>query len=150
MSLQERLVEDLHQAMRQQDELRRSTLRLWRAAIQNEEKAQGKPLDDAATLTVLSRQARQRQESIEAYRNGNRPDLAEREEAELVILRGYLPEPLSHERLVELVGEVIKEIGATDPKEMGKVMSRLMPQVRGRSDGAQVNEMVTELLGSGG
>ena len=146
MSLQERLVEDLHQAMRQQDELRRSTLRLWRAAIQNEEIAQGKPLDDAATLTVLSRQARQRQESIEAYRNGNRPDLAEREEAELAILQEYLPEPLSHERLVELVGEVIKEVGATSPKEMGKVMSRLMPQVRGKAEGSEVSRIVTKLL----
>ena len=146
MSLQERLVEDLHLAMRQQDELRRSTLRLLRAAIQNEEIAQGKPLDDAATLAVLSRQARQRQESIEAYRSGNRPDLAEREEAELALLREYLPEPLSHERLVELVGEVIKEVGATGPKEMGKVMSRLMPQVRGRAEGAEVSRIVTELL----
>ncbi len=146
MSLQERLVEDLHKAMRQQDELRRSTLRLLRAAIQNEEIAQGKPLDDAAVLAVLSRQARQRQESIEAYRSGNRPDLAEREEAELALLREYLPEPLSHERLVELVGEVIKDVGATGPKEMGKVMSRLMPQVRGRAEGAEVSRIVTELL----
>ena len=146
MSLQERLVEDLHQAMRQQDDLRRSTLRLLRAAIHNEEIAQGKPLDDAAMLAVLSRQARQRQESIEAYRTGNRLDLAEQEERELTILREYLPQPLSHERLVELIREVIQEVGATGPREMGKVMSRLMPQVRGRAEGAEVSKIVTELL----
>ena len=94
----------------------------------------------------FTRQARQRQESIEAYRTGNRLDLAEQEERELTILREYLPQPLSHERLVELIREVIQEVGATGPREMGKVMSRLMPQVRGRAEGAEVSKIVTELL----
>ena len=146
MCLQERLVKDLHTAMREQDGVRRSTLRLLRAAIQNEEIAQRKPLDDAAALAVVSKQARQRQESIEAYRNGNRPDLAKREEAELAILQEYLPEPLSHKMLVQLAANMIKEVGATGPKEMGKVMRILMPQVQGRADGTEVNKIVMQLL----
>lgn len=146
MTLQERLLKDLHKAMRQQDGVRRSTLRLLRAAIQNEEIAQRKSLDDAAVLAVVSRQARQRQESIEAYRNGNRLDLAEREEAELAILQEYLPEPLSHDMLVQLAAKVVKEVGATGPGEMGKVMSVLMPMVRSQADGTEVKRIVTLLL----
>ena len=137
---------DLQEAMRQQDVLRRLTLRMLRAAIHNEEIAQGKPLDDTGVVAVISRQARQRQESIEAFRKGNRPDLVEQEEAELAVLRQYLPEPLPHEEIVELAGKVIQEVGATGPSDLGKVMGRLMPQVRGRAEGAQVSELVTELL----
>ncbi len=132
--------------MRQHDELRLSTVRLVRAAIQNEEISQGKPLDDATVLTVISRQARQRLESIEAFRTGNRPELAEREEAELAILQEYLPEQLSHEEIVELATKAIQEVGASGPGDLGKVMGRLMPQMRGKAEGGEVHGVVTQLL----
>lgn len=147
MPLQERLFEDLKDAMRQRDDLRRSTLRLIRAAIQNEEIAQRKPLDDRGVTDVLSRLARQHQESIAEFQRGNRPDLVEREQAELGILRQYLPQQLTRQEIVELARRAIDEAGATGPTDLGKVMGRLMPQVRGRAEGAQVRQVVAELLG---
>lgn len=147
MPLQERLFEDLKDAMRQRDDLRRSTLRLIRAAIQNEEIAQRKPLDDGGVTDVLSRLARQHQESITEFRRGNRPDLVEREEAELAILRQYLPQQLTRQEIVDLARYIIGEVGAAGPTDLGKVMGRLMPQLRGKADGAQVRQVVAELLG---
>ena len=146
MSLQERIVEDLKNAMRQRDELKRSTLRLIRAAIQNEEISQRQTLDDQGVIGVLSRMARQNQESIVEFRKGNRSDLEEREIAELAILRHYLPEQLTPAEIVELARQVITEVGATGPGDLGRVMGRLMPQVRGRAEGGQVNQVVSELL----
>ena len=146
MSLQERLVGELREAMRRQDATRRSTLRLLRAAIHNEEIAQGKPLDDVGVVGIIARQVWQHQESIEAYRKGNRPDLVTQEESELAILREYLPEPLSRDEIVALAGKVIQEVGAAGPGDLGKVMSRLMPQARGRAEGAEVSKVVAELL----
>ncbi|MEE8442950.1 MAG: GatB/YqeY domain-containing protein [Dehalococcoidia bacterium] len=148
MPLQERLLEDLRDAMRQRDDLRRSTLRLIRAAIQNEEIARHEPLDDARIIDILSRIARQHQESITEFLKGNRPDLVEREEAELAIVRQYLPQPLTGQELAELARLAIDEVGATGPAELGKVMGRLMPQVRGRADGAEARQVVSELLES--
>ena len=148
MPLQERIVEDLKDAMRQRDDLRRSTLRLIRAAIQNEEIARRKSLDDAEVITILSRLVRQHQESITEFRRGNRPDLVEREEAELAFVRQYLPQQLTHQEVTELARQVIAEVGASGPTDLGKVMGRLMPQVRGRAEGAAVRQVVAELLGS--
>jgi len=148
MPLQERIVEDLKDAMRQRDDLRRSTLRLIRAAIQNEEIARRKSLDDAEVINVLSRLVRQHQESIAEFRRGNRPDLVEREEAELAFVRQYLPQQLTHQEVTELARQVIAEVGASGPTDLGKVMGRLMPQVRGRAEGAAARQVVAELLGS--
>ncbi len=148
MPLQERLLEDLRDAMRQRDDLRRSTLRLIRAAIQNEEIAHREPLDDAGIIDILSRLVRQHQESIAEFQRGNRPDLIEREEAELAIVREYLPQPLTGQELAELARRAIDEVGATGPAELGKVMGLLMPQVRGRAGGAEARQVVSELLGS--
>lgn len=146
MSLQERLVEDLKNAMRQGDELTRSTLRLVRAAIQNEEISRRQPLDDQAVIDVMSRLARQHEESIAQFRKGNRSDLVERENSELAILRLYLPEQLTLAEIVELAQQAITEVGATGAGDLGKVMGRLMPRVRGRADGGRVNQAVSELL----
>lgn len=146
MTLQERLREDLKEAMRQRDELRRSTIRFILAAVQNEEIAQRKPLDDAGVINVLARLARQHLESIEEFRRGQRPQMAEREEAELAIVRHYMPAQLSREEIAQLAREVIASTGARGSSDMGKVMGLLMRQVRGRADGAQVSQVVTELL----
>ena len=146
MSLQERLLEDLKDAMRQKDELRRSTLRLIRADIQNEEIALHKSLDDAGVTNILSRQARQRQESIAEFQRGDRSDLVEREEAELAIIRQYMPQQLTRDEITELARQAIAEVGATGASDMGKVMGRLMPQLRGKAEGGEVSQVVTELL----
>lgn len=146
MTLQERLLEDLRDAMRQKDEVRRSTLRLVRAAVQNEEIAQQKKLDDAGIINAISRLVRQHQESITEFRRGNRPDLVQREEAELAILQKYMPQQLGREEIAQLAREAIAKVGARGPSDSGKVMGQLMPQVRGRADGAEVSRIVAQLL----
>ena len=132
--------------MRQHNEVLVSTLRLLRADIQNREIELRKPLDDAGVVAIISKQARQRQESIEAFRKGSRPELVEREEAELAILQGYLPEQLPREEVEALAAKVIQEVGATGPGDLGKVMGPLMQRVRGKADGGEVRSIVSELL----
>ena len=132
--------------MRQGDTLRRSVIRYLRAAIGNEEIAKGAPLDDDGVITIINRQVRQRRESIEAFRKGNRLDLARQEEAELAALVEYLPPQMAREEIATLARQVIGEVGAKGPADKGKVMGRLMPQVRGKADGAEVNAVVMELL----
>lgn len=146
MSLQDRLVEDIKDAMRQKDELRRTTLRMIRSAIQYEEIAKREPLDDIGVVDILSRMVRQHQESITEFQRGNRPDMVEREEAELEIVRNYLPEQLSGDEIAELARKIIADVGAAGPGDMGKVMGQLMPHVRGKADGGEVSRVVTELL----
>ena len=146
MPLQDRLSDDLKEAMRQRDEIRRSTLRMLLSAIHNEEIDQGKPLNDEKITTVITRQIRQHLESIEAFRQGNRPELAEREEAELAILRSYQPKQLSYAEILLLAERAIQETGAKGPGDLGGVMGRIMPQVRGKAEGSAVREIITKLL----
>ncbi len=146
MSLKAQLASDLKDAMRQRDERRRDVLRFTLAALQNAEIAAREELDEAAAMAVLAKEAKQRRDSIEEFRKADRQDLVTKEEAELAVLSPYLPEQLSREEIAEAAREAIQEAGATGPKEMGKVMSLLMPQLRGRADGRQVSEVVQELL----
>ena len=132
--------------MREQDELRRSVLRLIRSEVHNEEIALQKPLDDDAIVGVLSRQVRQRRESIYEFRKGQREDLVQREENELAVLQEYLPPQLTSEELTALVQGIIRETGAQGPGDKGKVMGRLMPQVKGKAEGSAVNEVVSKML----
>ena len=134
--------------MRQRNEVLVSTLRLLRADIQNREIELRKPLDDAGVVAIISKQVRQRQESIEAFRKGDRPEMADREEAEMAILREYLPEQLPREEIAALAARVIQEVGAAGPGDLGKVMGPLMQQVRGKADGGEVRSIVSELLSS--
>ncbi len=146
MSLQERLSEDLKDAMRQKDEVRRSTIRFVRAAIHNQEIDKGDALNDDEIIGVLSRMVRQHQESISEFKKADRQDLVGKEEAELRIIREYMPEQVSEEKLAELAREAISQTGASGPGDFGKVMGLLMPQLRGRADGAQVSSVVRQLL----
>jgi uncharacterized protein YqeY len=146
-TLQDKLSNDLKEAMRNKDLLRLSTLRLIKAGIQNEEIARGKPLDDADVIDLVSRQAKQRQDSIEQFKKGNRLDLVEKEEAELEVVREYLPQQLTIGEIENLVAEVIQKTGARSAVDKGKVMGALMPQVRGRIDGSIVNSVLSRLLG---
>ena len=148
MALKDRLSDDLKDAMRQRDAKRRDTLRLLLSAIRYEEIARKGDLDDDAVTQTLSKQAQQRRDSIEAYEKGDRPDLVAQEQAELEIIRAYLPEPMSADEVGAIVQAAIADAGATGPQDMGKVMGRIMPQVRGRADGKQVSALVQERLRS--
>jgi uncharacterized protein YqeY len=142
----ERLTSDLHQAVKQKDEKRRSTLRMLLASIKNAEIAKQKHLDDTDVISVLAKEAKQRRESIELFKQGNRQDLVAGEEAELAIINEYLPSQLTHDELIDMVKKAIAETGATSPRDKGKVMSLLVPQTKGRAEGKDVSDIVTELL----
>ncbi len=149
MTMKTRLDDDLKQAMRDRDAPRRDVIRLLRSAIHNEEIRVQKDLDDDAVVQVLSRQAQQRRDSIEAFTQGNREDLADKERAELEIIMGYMPQQLSPDEIEELVARTIAEVGASGPGDMGKVMSVIMPQVRGRAEGREVSAAVMARLRAG-
>ena len=132
--------------MRKGDVLRRSVIRLLRSEIHNEEIAKLARLEDDGIIGVLSRQAQQRRESIEAFEQGNRQDLVEKEKAELGIILEYLPQQMSREEISVLVRQAIQETGATGQSDMGKVMGRVMPQVKGRAEGREINAIASDLL----
>ena len=146
MSLKEKLQSDLHQAMRSRDRVRVSVLRMLRSAIGYEEIDKKRDMDDPAVLDIISRQVRQRRESIQMYRDANRQELVDKETGELEILQEYLPAQLTEEELTALARHVIQQVGASGPGDKGRVMGRLMPQVRGKAQGGDVNRIVTALL----
>ena len=146
MDLKTRLGEDLKAALRSGDKLRASVIRLLTALIKNREVEKRGPLTDAEVLQAIMTSCKQRQESMDQYRLGGRQDLVDKEAAELAILQSYLPKPLTSEELQAMVLEAIREVQATSPREMGKVMAILMPKVTGRADGKVVNTLVREAL----
>ncbi|MBW2147060.1 MAG: GatB/YqeY domain-containing protein [Deltaproteobacteria bacterium] len=146
MALQDRLTEDLKKATKARDKSRLSAIRMIRAAIKNLEIARKKELDDQGVLEVLSSLAKQRKESIEQFRKGGREDLACKEEEELQIISSYLPPQLSYEAIQARVKQSIRETEAASPKDFGKVMKVLMPQLKGQADGKMVGEIVKEEL----
>lgn len=146
MTLKEKLEEDIHNAMRGHQQARLDTLRFLKSQIQLTEKDQRKELDEAGVLEVIAKQAKDRRESLEMFRKGNRSDLVDKESAALAVLEEYLPAQLSREELTQLIQQAIQEVEATSPRDRGKVMGRIMPQLRGRADGAEVNALVTELM----
>lgn len=147
-SLKQKLETDLRQAIRAKDNVRRSVIRLAMAAIKNAEIAKQTTLDEAEILGVIAKEAKQRHESIEAFGQGNRPDLVAREETELAILQEYLPRQLTREEIIAEAQKMIAETGAQGPRDKGKVMSQLIPRLKGRADGKEINTVVTELLSS--
>jgi len=146
MSLKEQLSTDLKEALRAGDERRKSTLRFLMAAIHNAEIEAGHELEDGGVASVIAKQVKQRRDSIEEFRKGAREDLVAKEEAELALLLAYLPEQMSREEIAEAARRVIAETGASVPGDKGKVMPVLINQLRGRAEGRQINEVVTELL----
>ena len=146
MGLQDTISSELLAAMKSRDAVRTSTLRLLVSAFRNKEIERQKSLSDGELLEVIQGEAKRRQESIEQYRNAQRADLAAKEEAELKVLQAYLPQALSEAELQQLVASTIQSIGAKGPQDMGKVMSALMPQIRGRADGKQAQQKVQSLL----
>ena len=130
------------------DKARRSVLRLVLAGIQNAEIAKQAALEDSDVLGVIAKEARQRQESLEAFKQGNRQDLVAQEEAALAVLGEYLPEQISRDEIIEAARRVIDEVGAQGPGDKGKVMPKLIAELKGKADGREINAVVTELLGS--
>ncbi|RLC97896.1 MAG: GatB/YqeY domain-containing protein [Chloroflexi bacterium] len=145
MSLKQCLQDDLREALRARDERRKSVIRMALAAITNAEIERG-DLDDAGVTAVLQKQANQRRDTIAELKEADRPDLLAGEEAELDILKEYLPRLLSREEIAEEARQVITEVGATGMAQMGAVMRQLMSRLKGRADGRAVNEVVRELL----
>lgn len=145
-NLKEKLEADLRQAMKDRDNVKRSVLRLLLAAIQNAEIAKRGSLDNPDVLGIVAREVKQRNESIEAFKQGDRQDLVAQEEAEMAVLKEYLPRQLSREEVIIEARQVIEEVGAQGPRDKGKVMSRIMAQLKGKADGREINEIVTELL----
>lgn len=132
--------------MKSHDVVSRDTIRLCLSAIHNEEVARRAPLDDAALLTVLGKQAKMRRESIEAFRKGGRDELVAKETAELAVIEGYLPAQLGEPLIRLAVERVIAETGASGPGDQGKVMQKAMAELRGKADGKLVANVVTRLL----
>lgn len=151
MALKDKLSEDLKVAMKARDQVRLDTLRALISELKNTEIAQRTdgtpaPLSEADELAVLSRARKQREESILAFRNAGREELASNEEQQLAVILGYLPKQLSADEVKAIVQQVITEVGAASKKDMGKVMGKLMPHVKGRFPGDQVKPIVESLL----
>ena len=138
--------EDLKTALKQGDNITKSVLRYLKSEIHNREISIGSSLTNEQIIDVLNKQAKQRRESIEAYTNGNRSDLVEIEEKELSIIMNYLPDQLSETEIENIVKEGIIETEATSSKDIGKVMSWVMPKVKGKADGKTISATVNAIL----
>jgi uncharacterized protein YqeY len=146
MGLKERLLQDMKEAMRAKDKVRLSTIRMINSLIKNAEIDKRGELTDDEIVQLLMKYAKQRREAIEMYEKGGRQDLVEKEKAELAVVESYLPKQLSEEEIRELVKEAIEAVGASSPKDLGKVMQYVMPKVKGRAEGSLVNKIAREEL----
>ncbi|MFA5628754.1 MAG: GatB/YqeY domain-containing protein [Dehalococcoidales bacterium] len=144
--LKQKLNDDLKQALRSGDRLSCSVIRMLLSAIHNAEIAKRGELEETELIGVIAKDAKQHKESILAFKQGNRPDLVEKEEAELAVIEKYLPEQMSRKDVVTAARKVIEEVGAQTPRDKGKVMGKLVSQLKGKADGQVINEVVNELL----
>lgn len=148
VSLSERLNEDMKEAMRNQDKFRLSVIRMLRAAVKNAEIEMKRQLDDRQIEDIIGRELKQRKDALPEFEKAGRQDLVDQTKAEIEIIAGYLPEPLTEEEIAALVEQAIRETGASGKADMGKVMAVLMPKVKGRADGKVVNRIVQQRLQS--
>ncbi|WP_066367878.1 GatB/YqeY domain-containing protein [Neobacillus fumarioli] len=147
MSLLERLNNDMKQAMRNKEKDKLSVIRMIKASLQNEAIKLGvKELSEADELTVLSRELKQRKDSLHEFEKANRPELVEKLRTEISIVELYMPKQLSEEELTDIVKQTIQEVGASSKADMGKVMAAIMPKVKGKADGSLVNKFVQQHL----
>ena len=146
MSLLERLNSDIKQAMKNKEKDKLTTIRMIKASIQNEAIKLGHELSEEEEVTVLSREVKQRKDSLHEFEKAGREDLAEKIRTELQYVELYMPEQLSEEEVTEIVKQAISETGASSKAEMGKVMSAVMPKVKGKADGSLVNKLVQQHL----
>jgi uncharacterized protein YqeY len=146
MSLEERLVEEMKQAMKSNDKLRLSTIRMIRSALKNKEIELRKKLEDEEVVKVIQVMVRKGEESVEQFQTGGRMDLVEKEKKELDILKSFLPQPLSQEEILKIIDQSIQETQASSLKDIGKVMKSVMPKIGGKADGKLINQLVKERL----
>jgi uncharacterized protein YqeY len=146
MGLEERLIEEMKQAMKSNDKTRLSTIRMIRSTLKNKEIELRKPLDDDAILRVIQGMVKKNEDSIEQFKAGGRMDLVEKETKEIEIMKSFLPQPLSREEVLKVIDQTIEETNASSLKDLGKVMKTVMPKLGGKVDGALVNQLVKERL----
>ena len=146
MSLKERLMTDLQDAMRNKDITRRRAIRLVRADVKNAEIELQREATDEEIIQIISRDMKKRSEAIEMFERGRRPDLVAQERAEMKILTQYLPEQMSREQIAEVLHEIVDALGAEGPSSLGPVMRQAMDQLRGKADGRLVNQIAREIL----
>ncbi len=144
--LKKKLADDLKQAMKSGNTVKRDTLRLLITSINYAESAKQAPSTDADVLGAVVKEVKRHQESIDAFKLGKRADLVAKEEAEMVVLQSYMPKQLSRDEIVAAVKEVMAAEGAKGPGDKGKVMQQLMPKLKGKADGKEINDVVTQLL----
>jgi len=147
MSLLQQLNENMKQAMRNKDKEQLSVIRMVKASLQNEAIKQGvETLSEEDELTVLSRELKQRNDSLKEFKDAQREDLVKKVEKEINILQPYLPAQLSDEELESIIKDAIKEVNASSKKDFGKVMQKVMPNVKGKADGSSVQKLVQKYL----
>ena len=146
MSLEERLVEEMKQAMKANDKLRLSTIRMIRSGLKNKEIELRKKLEDEDILKVIQVMVRKGEESVEQFQTGGRTDLVEKEKKEIEILKSFLPQPLGQDEILKIIDQSIQETQASSSKDIGKVMKSVMPKIGGKADGKLINQLVKERL----
>jgi len=148
MSLEKRIESEFKQALKKQDKLKLSTLRMLKADMNNLKLQPNKnALTDNEVIKIIQRQVKQHRDSIEQFEKGKRQDLVEKEKKELEMLISYMPEQLPEEELKKIIRDVIKELEATDKSQMGKVIKSVMERVKGKAEGKKVSQIVSSLLG---
>lgn len=146
MSLKEQLMEDLKTSMKNKDKVRKNVVTMLRSAVKQKEVDERIELNDEGIIDIISKQVKQKRDSIEDFKRGNRDDLVDLTEKELEVLLEYLPEQLSEDELKQIVKQAINELGATSMKDMGKIMGKIMPQTKGKADGSLVNKIAKDYL----
>jgi uncharacterized protein YqeY len=146
MNLEERLLEEMKLAMKSNDKLRLSTIRMVRSALKNKEIELRKKLEDEDIVRVIQAMTRKGEESVEQFQTGGRMDLVEKEKKEIEILKSFLPQPLSQEEILKIIDQSIQETQASSQKDIGKVMKSVIPKIGGKADGKWINQLVKERL----
>jgi uncharacterized protein YqeY len=144
--LKEKIEHDLIESMKAHAEEKLSVLRMLKSAVKNVEIAKQKELEEADILQILQGQIKSRRDSVDLYTKGGRPELAEKEESEIKILAEYLPEQISEDEIKNIVAKAVTDLGATGMQDMGKVMGKIMPEVRGKADSTLVSQIVKDSL----
>ena len=146
MSLKVKLMDDFKKSMKEKDVVKKRTITLVRGDIKQKEVDTREELNDEQILDIIAKQVKQRRDSIEEFKKGDRQDLIDESQLEIDVLLGYLPEQLSEEDLKKVVVSVIEEVGATSPKEIGKVMPKVIAKTKGKADGKMISALVKEML----
>jgi len=146
VTLKERLMTDLQEAMRSRDTIRREAIRMVRAGVKNAEIEWQRDATDSEVQNIIAREIRRRMEALDLYRKAGREDLISEEEAGIAALRPYLPQQMPEDQIRAVVERIVSELGASDPKQMGPVMRQAMIELKGKADGRKVNEIVRDIL----